>query len=321
MNVWWFAFGYFACYLPYSALTKALSGQVSGFALLPISALASVAAAATFLVGSGWWRHAGRRGGVPCPSFATLVSGLCTATIIVTTTLSYTIPGASIVVMMLLMRGGVLGIAPIVDASARRRIRPRSAVALGLCAAALLVGVGVPGSWQLPPLALGVTAIYVAAYFGRLRLMSALAKRDDAANMRYFVEEQLVATPAVALALTAIALAGSGNFAAELRAGFALIDDPIGAGAVLVGVLSQGTGIFGGLILLSPQENSWCVPVNRASSVLAGVGATALLAIVGRGGPPPGRELAGAAHQVGAIELLALPQRVTSTLASSVSRA
>lgn len=40
-SIWLYAFGYFACYAPYSALTKAMSsglfgslGKVSGFALL-----------------------------------------------------------------------------------------------------------------------------------------------------------------------------------------------------------------------------------------------------------------------------------------------
>ena len=46
----------------------------------------------------------------------------------------------------------------------------------------------------------------------------------------------------------------------------------------MIGVLSQGTGIFGGLILLDRRENTFCVPVNRASSILAGVLASLSLA-------------------------------------------
>ena len=44
-------------------------------------------------------------------------------------------------------------------------------------------------------------AIYLAAYFVRLRAMSRLAKGAAGANRAFFVEEQLVATP-LALAVT-----------------------------------------------------------------------------------------------------------------------
>jgi len=48
-RIWWFAFGYFACYAPYSAMTKAITKglifpghKADGFAILPISVLASL---------------------------------------------------------------------------------------------------------------------------------------------------------------------------------------------------------------------------------------------------------------------------------------
>jgi hypothetical protein len=44
----------------------------------------------------------------------------------------------------------------------------------------------------------------------------------------------------------------------------------------LAGAFSQGTGIFGGLILVGRQGHSHCVTFNRAAGVLAGVGATFL---------------------------------------------
>ena len=62
----------------------------------------------------------------------TLGSGLATAVIIGTTTLNYTSAGISILLALLLMRGGVLAIAPVVDALSGRRIRPQSWVALAL---------------------------------------------------------------------------------------------------------------------------------------------------------------------------------------------
>jgi hypothetical protein len=65
--------------------------------------------------------------------------------------------------------------------------------------------------------------------------------------------------------------------------------------------------VFGALILLDGRENAFCVPVNRASSVLAGVLATAALAAMGLGRASPRVELAGAALVLGAIVVLALP--------------
>ena len=39
----------------------------------------------------------------------------------------------------------------------------------------------------------------------------------------------------------------------------------------LIGVFSYGTGLFGSLIFLDKRENTFTVPANRASSILAGV--------------------------------------------------
>ena len=70
----------------------------------------------------------------------------------------------------------------------------------------------------------------------------------------------------------------SGPVADPIRWGFTDIwSSPLLGAAIAIGVMSQGTGIFGGLILLDKRENTFCVPVNRASSVLAGLGASLAL--------------------------------------------
>ena len=69
-RIWLLALGYFAFYIPYSALTKALSlgllpgmtGPVSGFRILPATAVAtSVALVAFMAMGGGWGRLRRRR--------------------------------------------------------------------------------------------------------------------------------------------------------------------------------------------------------------------------------------------------------------------
>lgn len=320
-SIWWLAFGYFACYLPYSALTKALSlgalpgmdVALPGFALLPSTALASMLGMYAYLGLSGGFAYAGRRSvgpvRVPWPSLWTFLSGLCTAGIIATTTLAYTFDGTSIVFMMLLMRGGVLVIAPLVDMVSRRRVSWPSRVALGLSLAALLVATG-PGADMRLSLVAGLdVAVYLAGYFVRLRFMSRLAKSEvSGARQRYFVEEQMVATPALLVMLAAWAALGAGGPAEQLREGFlGMLSRPTLAVELAVGLLSQGTGIFGGLILLDPRENTFCVPVNRASSVLAGVGATlALSAWLGLRGVGL-RDLSGAVLMTVAVLVLAVP--------------
>ncbi|UJR82681.1 hypothetical protein [Sandaracinus amylolyticus] len=79
---------------------------------------------------------------------------------------------------------------------------------------------------------------------------------------------------------------------------------------VVIGLCSQATGIFGALVLLDARENTFSVPVNRASSILAGVLATALLAWLLGGATPDRGELIGAALVVLAIVVLALGPRL-----------
>jgi len=310
--IWLWAGLYFGCYVPYGALTKGMSSRgIAGAVLLPSTLLAGVVTTAVFLALTGWWRHATQRTvgrwTVPVPTAATIQSGAYSAAILLSTTLAYTLEGASILAMMLAMRGGVLALAPIVDALSGRKVRRAAWIALGLSFAALVVTFR-GGSLRFTALAVLDLAVYLGAYFLRLRLMSRRAKANDPmVNSRYFVEEQLVAAP-LALVLLAVMALLPGGVGAQIRTGWStFLFSAAGALGLLVGVLSQGTGIFGGLILLDARENSFCIPVNRASSVLAGVCAAALLWVFNGSAPPSGAELVGAALMIGALVVLSLP--------------
>lgn len=315
-SVYLFALGYFVCYVPYSALTKALtSGLLSerhdGLALLPISALTSGVGMVVVLSWLGWWRHAAHvelpalRMSVPRPGLYTGLSGLATAAILVTTTLAYTFESVSIALVMLLMRGGVLMLAPIVDRLAARKVKWFSYVALAASSLSLVVAFVAAGASSVPFWCAVDVVVYLLAYFVRLQLMSRLAKSDDPdTRRRYFVEEQMVAAPAAVVGLAAIAFFVAGPAPETILAGFTSAwRSPDLWAIVLVGLFSQGTGIFGGLVLLDARENTFCVPLNRASSVLAGVVAGLVLATLGQA-LPSWAELLGAGLLVGAIVVL-----------------
>jgi len=310
---------YFAAYVPYSALTKALSkgylgDPVGGAQIVPLSVGASMISMFAFLSLARWWRYA-RHARVlgqtlPMPTRWTLLSGIATAAIVVTTTLAYTFEGVSILFAMLLMRGGVLLLAPIIDTLGGRKVRWNAWLGSGLAMSALLVAFAEKSGYDISVAASIDIGIYLAAYFVRLRLMTRLAKtgrRED--DIRYFVEEQMVATPALFLVIIALALWGGNPFAQQLASGFTDLwsAGPIVFHVIIIGILSQGTGLFGGLILLEPAENAYCVPVNRSSSILAGVFASLLLWIAFDTAPPSAFQLGGAGLVILAIAALSLP--------------
>src|SRR5512139_2075987 len=106
--------GYFLWYTPYSGLAKALSAglltgePVGGLILLPASALGQLIVMPITLSLMGWWKYARRRtvGGisVPFPGRETAVSAFWMALIVGTTTLNFTFPGVSILLVLVLMR-------------------------------------------------------------------------------------------------------------------------------------------------------------------------------------------------------------------------
>jgi hypothetical protein len=313
------ALGYFACYVPYSAITKALTTSsirndevASGLSLLPIMTLASLVSMVATISWLGWWRYARPAGSRwPRPTRWTLLSGIATATILVTTTLAYTFEGVSLTFVMLVMRGGVLLIAPVVDAISGRRIRWFSWLALVLSLASL-ANAFASRDGAMPLLCAIDLGAYLVAYFVRLRLMAKLGKSEDrAVRRRYFVEEQMVATPVAVVLLIAFAAFGPAWLHAPLRAGFVdMWSDSAVTWVVIAGICSQGTGVFGGLLLLDASETSYCVPLNRASSILGGVVASVVLALGFGIAAPSGGELVGAALMIAAIGVLWIGPRL-----------
>ena len=84
--------------------------------------------------------------------------------------------------------------------------------------------------------------------------------------------------------------------------------------AVAAGIFSQFNGVFGSLILLDKSENAFAVAVNRCSSILAGIIASLVVALVfemdlsNKPLMPDVYTWVSAAFIVGALLFLALPK-------------
>src|SRR5215212_2325669 len=290
LEIWALGLGFYLFYTPYSGLTKALSGglltgtQVKGTVLLPISAIATVIGMLGFITVMGWWKYAGRREffgvQVPFPRRLTFLSGVCMATIMGTTTLAFTFGGLSIVLVLVLLRGGTLVIAPVVDNIVGRRVRWFSWTAMFVSLAAVMMALSDASNYTLTIAAVIDVAAYLIAYFFKLQFMSRLAKSDErAATLRYFVEEQMVASPLLVIVLIVLALVGTGDVMLGFRTGLTtFVTTPGAFFAVLVGFSYAALCICTTLIFLDRRENTFCMPMHCGSSMLSGFTATAILA-------------------------------------------
>ena len=310
LRIWWLALGYFSFYVPYSFLIKivtnsfwpGLNDTISGYRLLPGVVVAVAIVLPLIITYQGWWKYVTRR-----PRALVILSGLGTAIIIGTTTLAFAFSGVSIIFALLLMRGGVLIIAPMVDLLFRRRVRWFSWVALGFTVPALLVALIDVNNYSLTPLAALTIGAYLSGYLLRIPCLTSMAKvQDDEATRRYFVEEAIAALFFLVTIPVIFALFGQGAQILELRQGFL---DLLGGGgvaipALLIGALYASLYCFGTLIYLDCRENTFCIPLNRSSSLLAGVVASLGLALLFGLAAPSEAQLASAAMIVVALLFL-----------------
>jgi protein-tyrosine-phosphatase len=292
LAIWSLGLGYYISYTPYSGLTKALSngllpgtnGPVKGPVLLPISAIATVIGMFGFITVMRWWKYAGRREffgrQIPFPRPLTFLSGVCLATIMGTTTLAFTFGGLSIVLVLVLLRAGTLIIAPLVDRIVNRRVRWFSWAAMLVSLAAVLFALSDASTYVLTIAAIIDVAAYLTAYFFKLQFMSRLAKSPErSVTLRYFVEEQMVASPLLVVALVVMAFIGAGDVMMGFREGLTtFLFTPGALFAALIGLCYAALCICTTLIFLDRRENTFCMPMHCGSSMLSGFTATAILA-------------------------------------------
>lgn len=293
LRIWWLALGYVAFYAPYSFLIKILTSKlwpgidapVSGLRLLPAVAISTALVLPAIITFKGWWSYVscrefmGRKFPVPPP--LVVLSGIGTAIIIGTTTLSFTFTGVSILFALLLMRGGVLIMAPSVDVLFRRRVRWFSWVALGITLPAMAIALFDVNNYRLTAVTALTIGAYLSGYLLRLPCLTRLAKQDDTEiTRRYFVEESLVAVLFLVAIPAAMALIGRGDVMLQLRQGFVdIFASSVTLPAILIGALYACLYCFGTHIYLDCRENTFCIPLNRGSSLLAGIVASYVLAV------------------------------------------
>jgi len=303
--VWLYALGLVVFYTPYAGLTKAVTAGLVpgiprglvGLEILPAAILGTVVMIPLIITLLGWWKY------FAFPTREIALSGLGLALIIGSTTVAYTFSGISIVLALLLMRGGLLIMGPITDAAFGRRVRWFSWAALGVSFAALLVSLLAAKDHSLPLLAALNLGAYLLGYALRTPLMTKLAKvHDPEVTRRYYVQEVLVTIVLLPAIPAAMAFFNSG-----LRRGFATFWTAHPAAVVpvvLIGVFYGCHNIFGTLIYLDGRENTFCIPLFCGASFLAGYSAVFLLSIFFAFPTPPMSQLVSSAMIISALVLL-----------------
>jgi protein-tyrosine-phosphatase len=319
------AIGYFAFYVPYSGLANTLARGLlpgagkpaSGLEILPAVTLGAIVGVALFLGLSGWWKHAQRR-----PAPGVLLASVFHALIIGATALNYSFAGISILFVLLLMRGGVLVLSPILDTLRRSSVQPASWIALGLSLSAVTLALADVDNYVLSLGAVLSLSAYLTGYAGRFRIMAKAAKVQGlTANRRYFVEEQMLSAPILLAGLAAGAILAPGAEGEALRHGFAgFLVTPAALVAFGIGLLYAGLSAFGSLIYVDPQEYTYCVPINRGSSLWAGVVASYGLTLLFGVRPPSPLQLTAAGLVTIALAVLARSDAIERALAGFGSR-
>ncbi|HEU4434479.1 MAG TPA: hypothetical protein VFR51_13935, partial [Pyrinomonadaceae bacterium] len=169
-------------------------------------------------------------------------------------------------------------------------------VALGLTLPSLALAFLDVNNYRLTTVAALTIGAYLCGYLLRLPCLTRLAKQqDDEITKRYFVDEALLAIVFLVAMPAVLALIGHGEIMLELRRGFGgMLSSSVTVPAMVIGALYAGLYCFGTYIYLDCRENTFCIPLNRASSLFAGLVATFGLALLFAQQYPSEAQLCGA---------------------------
>ena len=282
---------------------------------------------------------------IPSETGYIVLSGVCTAVVIPTTTLMYSLP-VSVMVAMIIMRGSIIVISRVVDAIQirqgllRRRVYAEENWAtvfallavgthlalapmvawldrLGMTVPAGLNGVAGGGQFEFmrSGLAVGILGSYVVAYAIRIYVMNYFkntrAPGVDQDNRGYFAIEQIAASLTMALVVAFVAgpaawLGWNDPRLADLRNALHHPDPA----AILSGIPYGLVAFFSVFIfMLRGRTATFAGLVNRLTSLIAGTVSTLLLFWLFRSAAPKPADWMSLAFILVAVGFLAAAER------------
>jgi hypothetical protein len=325
-----YAFLYFALYALFGLLLKVFQGPLSqGFPgqtdleFLVYSTAGSALICLGVIFGGRWWKAAFTSRELLYIGAA----GTCTAFVIPTTKLMYSLP-ISVMVAMILMRGSIIVISRIVDglllAQGISRKKPAWEENLAVLFALLAVGMNIfyarSGDFEFlkHPTALAILITYLVSYSLRIYFMNYFKFTRSASHTadkkNYFALEQLTASfwifGFVGLALL-FPLPGGIGIAAAIKS-----PHPLWFSAMMLAGIPFGIGAFFSafLFLFEGRTATFSALANRLASLMAGVASTLLFALFFAGKWPKSEDWISLALVLVAVGLLAKVEMRATTM-------
>ena len=308
---------------------------LDGIQFLVYSTVGGTGICLAVVLARGWYRlHSNgstRLGPLTIPSeyLYIIPSGVCTAVVIPTTTLMYTLP-ISVMVAMVIMRGSVIVLGRLVDAVQIRQGLLKKRVyweeevavllALGAVAMGLLAqhnGKGDDFDFVRSPAALAILGSYIVAYAFRIYIMNyyknSRGRGVPLHNEGFFGVEQVAA--AVVMALVAVLVVNGPRFGwdgpqVQLFRGAFASPRPAWPWAVVAGTAYGMVAFFSVFIFMfKGRTATFAGLVNRLTSLLAGTASTLLFFVFWGGKPPERGDWASLAFILAAVVMLTLAER------------
>lgn len=218
-----------------------------------------------------------------------VVAAAGSAVVLLASTVAYGTRDVSLLLPLLLMKGGVLLWGPVVDWLRGEASATRSKLVLVLAVLAVVLVL-----WQkftLASVGVGVALIcalvYVAAYFPKIAVM-ARHRGDYDFLLAEMTLTLAIALPGAATIALVHAVAGveHASLAVALSAALHALQHDLGAllcmpALYVLALGSEGAGLFGGILFLAPIGATLSVPLNRCTSLIAGFAATVTLWLLG----------------------------------------
>ncbi|MBI4051916.1 MAG: hypothetical protein HY400_05365 [Elusimicrobia bacterium] len=323
--------GYFFFYVVTGVTVKYFLGSstqglpgMDGMEFLVYSTLGGTAICLSVVLAMGWYRLKSSNG---MEYLYIIPSGICTAVVIPTTTLMYTLP-ISVMVAMVIMRASVIVISRVVDSlQIRQGILHKKvyreediAVVFALLAAGANLLWVKKGDFDFLGSAAAVVILgsYILAYALRIYIMNyyknTRAKGISLDNQGFFGIEQIAAT--VTLLLVSVVLFFSPQWLGwdvpqiNLFVGAITHPQPLWQWAVLSGVAYGMVAFFSVFIFMfKGRTATFAGLVNRLTSLIAGTVSTLVVYLVLKGKFPKVQDWISLAFILTAVAFLSLAER------------